>query len=149
MSRSELRAIVWLAVLLVVAACGPVLYAQAAVANGTPVEAGTANEWGGSLVWAFFSSSLLEWLKRNQKITLFTEQTAFYAQRIVGVLLAAAAAIGVHWTYDPAAGTLVVGGLSLTMILPALTETIRQWVLQELTYRTAVKPYRPATTSGE
>lgn len=146
MSRSDLRAALWLTVLFVVAACGPVLYAQAAVANGTPVETGTANEWGGSLVWAFFSSSALEWLKRNKTITLFTEKTAFYAQRVVGVVLAAAAAVGVHWTYDPAAGTLVVGGLSLAMILPALTETVRQWVLQEITYRTTIKPYRPVQT---
>lgn len=147
MSRTDLRAVWWLTVLFIVAACGPVLYAQAAVANGTPVEAGTANEWGGSLVWAFFTSSALEWMKRNKWITIFTEQTAFYAQRVVGVLLAAAAAVGVHWTYDPAAGTLMIGGLQWAMIQPAITETIRQWVLQEMTYRTTIKSYRPEVTA--
>ena len=146
-TASESRTLVWLLFLFVILACAPVLYAQPSAATGAPVQTGSANEWGGSLVWGFFLSSALEWLKRNEKVSLMTEKTAWSAQRIVGVAMAAAAALGVHWTYDAAAGQLVINGLSLAMILPALSEIVRQWVLQEMTYRMTVKPYRPVVTT--
>jgi hypothetical protein len=125
----------------------PILFAQAADAAGVPVPADSANEWGGALVWAFFSSSTLEWLKRNKTLTILTEQTAWFAQRLIGVALAVAAAVGVHWSFDPVAGELVVGGLIWSSVWTLGTEAIRQWVLQELTYRTAVRSYHPQATT--
>jgi len=149
-TREELRALVALVVLFVVAACAVpllsgALFAQAveSAASGAAPEANSANEWGGALVWAFFSSSALEWLKRNRYITIITEQSTFILQRGIGVLLAVAAAVGVHWTFDPTAGRLVVDGLTAAGLWTVGSETVRQWVLQELTYRTAVRPYRP------
>lgn len=150
MRPRDIYAIFILTLLFVVAATGPVLYAQVADAIGVPAPPAPAdaNEWGGALVWAFFSSSALEWLKRNRQISLITEQTAFFAQRVIGILLALAAAVGVHWSFDADAGRLVVEGLQWTSIWALGTGAIRQWVLQELTYRTAVKPYRPVVTSA-
>lgn len=149
-TRAELHTLVAVAALLTVVLCGPVLLAQAAAEAGvSPPDADGANEWGGALVWAFFSSSALEWLKRNQYITLITERTAWIAQRGLGILLAVAAAVGVHYSFDPVAGRLVIDGLTWAGVWTVGTETIRQWVLQELTYRTAVKPYRPAVTIGD
>ena len=129
-------------VLIVGVMVGPTLLAQAAsvvttsgvTSPGTP----TANEWGGSIVWAFFSTSALEWIKRNPYLTLISERTATGVQRVMGIVLAMATALGVHWTYDASAGRLIVDGLTVAMV----SEAIRQFVLNELTYRVAVKNYR-------
>jgi hypothetical protein len=120
---------------------GPVVFAQAAENAGAPIAQGTSSEWGGALMWAFFSSSVLEWLKRSPKLTLFAESTAFWAQRITGVVVAAAAAMGVHYTFDPQAGVLTITGLSVAAIWTAAVETARQFCVQELLYRVAVKDY--------
>ncbi len=135
-------------VLLAVALCGPTLYAQAAAAAGAPpVPAEAANEWGGALVWAFFSSSMLEWIKRHPTLSLISERTAWGMQRLAGVILSLAAAMGVHTAFDSTAGTFLVTGLAIPSMWTIGTESARQWVLQELTYRTAVKPYgKPADT---
>jgi hypothetical protein len=125
----------------------PTLWAQAQagdLATATPPGSPT-DEWGASVVWAFISSSALEWLKRNQKLTAFSERTAWGIQRGVGWALALAAALGVHasFTYTPD-GTLtaVFTGLVWSSAWEAGKETLRQWVFQEITYRTAVKNYR-------
>jgi hypothetical protein len=121
---------------------GPTLYAQVADAIATTppqVPDATANEWGGTLIWAFFSATGLESLKKAEKFSLITEQTTTLVQRALGIALAAAAAVGVHYTYDATAGRLVIDGLTLTGIWTMFTETVRTWVVQELTYRAAIK----------
>jgi hypothetical protein len=132
-------------VLLFLAALTPSLYAQVADATGAPLptpDPGGANEWGGALVWAFFSSSALEWLKRNAMLSAFSERTAWGVQRLVGILLSLAAALGVHSAFDPTAGVFTVTGLVIPSMWTIGTESLRQFVLQEITYRTAVKNYR-------
>lgn len=131
--------VVWFVFVLLLMS-GPVLLAQAAeVATGAPVPPATTNEWGGSLVWAFFSSSGLEWLKRHEKISLISQETGYWVQRILGVVVAAAAALGVHYTYDPTAGALTITGLTAVGVWTMVSETLRTWVMQEITYRVAVK----------
>lgn len=133
-----------LAVLVLVAGvmAGPVLCAQAGVAvTGVPVQPSAANEWGGAFIWAFLSSSALEWLKRNERFTLFAETATFYAQRVLGIVLATAAAVGVHYTYDAQSGVLTITGLTAAGIWTIGVESLRQWCLQEVVYRTAIKNY--------
>ena len=134
------RRIVAFLLLIGAVVVGPELLAQATSAVTVPTldAIPTANEWGGSIVWAFFSTSGLEWIKRKPWLALISDRTATGVQRLVGILLAFATAIGVHWTYDPTAGRLVIEGLTLAMI----GEATRQFVLNELTYRLAVKHYR-------
>lgn len=131
--------------LLLVVGFGPVLFAQ--VSSGVvPVDAApSANEWGGTLIWAFFSSTALEWIKRNPKWSVISSSTHFWVQRGIGVLLALAAALGVHYTYDPSAGVLTVTGLTTAGIWTMGVETTRQYVIQEMTYRTAIKGYGATT----
>lgn len=144
MYRDDIRATVALSLFAIILLVGPTLYAQAGVAAGVPVpEPNGANEWGGALVWAFFSSSALEWLKRKAWFSPLSERTAWGVQRVIGVILATAAAMGVHWAFDPAAGRLVIDGLIPASMWTIGTESVRQWTLQELAYRTAVKTYRP------
>lgn len=128
-------------VLIVIVLYGPVLYAQVAeaVTTAPQVPDASANEWGGTLIWAFFSSTAFEWLKQNAKFTLVTERTTFWAQRAMGVVLAVAAALGVHYTYDPTAGVLMISGLTAAGLWTAATESVRAFVTQEVMYRVAVK----------
>lgn len=145
MTWDVLRRVTWFVALIVGCMVGPVLMAQALPGGAAPFSAGgepTVNEWGGSLIWAFFSSSALEWLKRHPSLTLISERTAFGVQRVMGILLATATAIGVHWTYDSTAGVLTITGLLLPSMWQMGSEAIRQFVLQELTYRVGIKHYR-------
>lgn len=132
---------VWLLFVLVLV-FGPSLLAQATGAVTPPdVPPATTNEWGGALVWSFFASTGMEWLKRHPSLSLISESTARGMQRLMGVLLAAAAALGVHYTYDATAGRLIIDGLTIAGLWTVATETVRSFVLQELVYRTAVKNY--------
>lgn len=149
MTYSQGRTVLALALMFTGALVGPsILFAQGVTAEqlGAAEIDSSANEWGGALVWAFFSSSALEYLKRKKWFNPLSEKTAWGIQRGVGLVLAIAAALGVHWAFDPSAGRLVIDGLVPASLWTMGTEATRQWVLQELTYRTAVKTYKPETT---
>lgn len=131
------RATFWLFLLFVTVTTGPVLCAQATeIVTGAP-PVGEAAEWGSSVVWAFLSSSFLEWLKRNQRIGVISDRMAWGAQRLLGILLAIATATGIHWSFNATAGQLVIDGLTWAMV----SESLRQFCFNEIIYRTAVKPY--------
>lgn len=140
MTTDRMHRVLSFLLLLLIVFAGPVLYAQVATAaTGAPVDP-SANEWGGTMVWSFFSASIMEWLKNNQKIQFLTQDTAFWAKRVIGIVVAAAAALGVHYSYDASAGTLMITGLTSAGLWTMFTETARTWVSQELMYRVAVKP---------
>jgi hypothetical protein len=144
-TRSDVRAALALATLFFLMFATPVL-AQAVLATSadtpTDIDALSHSSAGTvSLVWAFFSSASLEWIKRNKHLTLFTTETTRVAQRVIGVVLSIFAAAGVHASFNSELGVLTVTGLVWATAWGALSDTLRQWVLQELVYRTAVKPY--------
>jgi hypothetical protein len=148
MKRTRLASTCWFVLLALIVLAGPTLAAQASDAVRTVVAGGTSapapngtNEWGSSVVWAFLSSTFLEWIKRNRSISILSERSAWIAQRLIGIALAFGAAAGIHASFDGAAGVLTVSGLLWPDVASALGETVRQWVFQEISYRTAVKPY--------
>lgn len=134
------RALLTLAALLATAVLAPVLAAQAAgtAVDPTILAPGATNEWGLSVLWAYFSSAGLESLKQRGLIGMSSE-TTWLIKRGVSILLALAAALGVHASFDAAAGTLTVTGLLLPGIWTAGTETVRQWVFQQIAYKVAVE----------
>lgn len=134
---------IWYLVVFSIVLVGPSLLAQtvAQAAGAQPPTPTDANEWGASLVWAFLSSSLLEWMKRKPWISVISVNTARYTQRIIGILLALATSLGVHASFETTTGVLTVTGLLWPSVATAVWETVRQFVLTEITYRTAVKPY--------
>lgn len=150
------RRIVCLLLLFGVALIGPPLLAQGvapfveskaiAVDEGAPSAPlpVPTDEWGSSVVWAFLSSSLLEFLKRRQLLGV-SERLAWGTQRLLGIALAIATAAGIHASFDAATGVLTVTGLLWPSIWTAAGESLRQFVLQEATYRVAVKEYRKTT----
>lgn len=142
MTADVMRRVMAFVVLVAAVLCGPVLFAQVAdVVAPAASQPASANEWGGTIIWAFFSTSGLEWLKRHPQFSLISERTAWGVQRVLGVILAIAAALGVHYTYDPAAGRLIVDGLVASALWTTGVEAARQWVINEVTYRVAVKNY--------
>jgi len=149
----------WLLLVFALFAIAPLVAQQAAApaadtvvvqaAGGSPVpspprvpDAG-ANEWGGTLLWGFISATLIEHAKRSRRFAWLSEQSSFLWQRFIGMAAAGGAALGVHYTYDPGAGALTITGLTLVGIWTALTEGGRAWVVQELTYRLAIKGKMP------
>jgi hypothetical protein len=120
-----------------------VLLAQAA---GAPPEATPAvtetQEWGASVVYAWLISSGLEFLKRQKWFTPVSETTAWVFQRMLGLATAAATALGIHWSFDATQGVLTISGLLFGTISSAAFETLRQFVFQEVLYRTSIKTYR-------
>lgn len=142
------RSIVALTLLFVGVVFVPGLLAQAAaVVTGGAASptAGQASEPVAGIVWAFLSTSALEWIKRKPALSMMSEKTTFWTQRVVGFGLAAATAAGVHFSFEwdaaNGAATLHATGLAASSIFGALGEILRQWVFNEVTYRVAVKHY--------
>lgn len=150
--KSPIRSLVCLFAVLLAVLCGPVLLAQVGdlasdagvIDSATPVPSSLLTV---TVVWAFVSSSVLEWLKRKSWFTLISERTAWGAQRVIGILVAIAGAIGVSWSFDGAAGVLTVTGLQIASMTTLAGEALRQWVVQEVLYRTSIRPYRPGEPS--
>lgn len=140
----ERRFVVLFVLLLFVVMLGPSMLAQAVQEAAVPspvVPHGPTAEWGSAAIWAFLSSSFLEWMKRNRAITFVSDRMAFGTQRVLGILLAIATASGIHSSFDQAAGVLTISGLIWPSVWSAITESLRQWVFQEYAYRTAVKNF--------
>lgn len=129
----------WLLVLVVLMVVGPAVFAQTAAA--VVADPPTANEFQGGLVWAFLCSSALEWVKRKPWLSALSVKTAYGVQRAVGIAVAIATAIGVHWSFDANAGALTITGLLVPSIWTVGVESLRQWCQQEVMYRVAVKNY--------
>lgn len=134
------RAFVILTVVLFALMTGPVLLAQAVeAATGVDVPQTNATEMQGTVVLGFISSLAFEWLKKWDKFGLITERTSKAARVAFGFVLAAATAFGVHVTFDAEAGTLMATGLTAGAMATGLWETIQQWVITEVMYRSAVQ----------
>lgn len=114
---------------------GPALLAQAAGGVPTSTAAATADEWGNSFLFAFFTSWALKLIRANPKLAWFTAEMETKVQRWVSVGAAFLAGLGVSYTFDQTSGTLTIVGLTTT----ALFHAVRQFGLQEFAYQSAVK----------
>jgi hypothetical protein len=73
----------------------------------------------------------LKWLPLNTN----TEVANRWAARVA----AAVSTFGIHATFDPDAGTLLITGLSLTTVGGAVLEYARQYMFQEIAYKKFVR----------
>lgn len=75
----------------------------------------------------------LEWAKRQTApwLAWINVHTAPY----ISIFVAAAAAAGIHGTFDSNAGVLTITGLTLTGIAVALFEIGKQWLMQHWTHK--------------
>lgn len=81
---------------------------------------------------------LIQWLKNTNKIPWVSASTD-KLNRVLSVILAALATVGVNVQFDQAAGSLLITGLSLTTALTLGWKLVEQFVFQELIYRGAAK----------
>lgn len=140
------RARSWLLAIFLIALAGPAVLAQGvAAATGTSTEAAApasaAAELERGITWAFLSASLLEWLKRNQRVQMVSDRLAWGTQRLLGIALAIGTAAGIHVSFEVQTGVLTITGLIWDNVWNAGGESLRQFVLQELTYRGFIKNY--------
>lgn len=74
---------------------------------------------------------LLNWLKESDRIPWISAHTKWLNRILVGVL-SFITAIGVHYTFDPAAGTLIIGGLHASTIGHGLLDWGTQWIMAQM-----------------
>ena len=59
--------------------------------------------------------------------------------RLVSLVLAVVASLGIQYTYDATTGTLVLSGLTLSSLVPVAWEAVKQFVANEVAYKVVVK----------
>lgn len=74
---------------------------------------------------------LLEWLKRSGWASAITADSK-RINRTISAVLAAAAAIGINWTYSAADGTLIITGLTAQGVALGGWEWLKQFTTQQL-----------------
>lgn len=87
----------------------------------------------GAIVW------LMEQLKRMTGVTFMTPDTAVM-NRVVSMLFAGAAAIGITATFDQQAGVLTITGLTASGVAAGFWAWFKAYVFQELIYQGAIRP---------
>lgn len=130
-----------LCLLIVALTCGvPVLAQVTAVPtpDGGTLPVGGRSEIETTTVLAMMVTTVFEWLKRQPWFNLVSEKTVWGWQRVVGIVLAFAQAVGVHFAYDASTGTFTATGLTMDLMWDAA----RSYLIQEFFYRNGVKNYR-------
>lgn len=84
---------------------------------------------------AYYVAALIEWLKHASWFPLLKADMK-RTQRWLSVFVAAAAALGINYSFDSAAGTLLITGLTL----PTIGHGLIQFVMQEIAYTKFIQP---------
>lgn len=84
---------------------------------------------------------LLQKIKQARWIPWVREQTRALNQALA-IMAAGATAIGIHWTFDPAAGALTITGLTLSGLTHGTWEWIKQVAIQQVLYDGVIEPKR-------
>ena len=90
------------------------------------------------IVVAWVVTQAVQWAKRASGLPWISAKTDTL-NKIVGIVLAFFSSLGIIFTFDPQAGTLLVTGLTLTTLLTGIWTWVQQVVLQQIIYRGAVK----------
>lgn len=91
-----------------------------------------------SVIIAGIVSMVMEWLKKAPWFPLIKDAQG-RLNVVISATVAAAAAIGIHVSFDSATGVLMVTGLTASTVLHGGWEWGKQFFLQEAMYRTLVK----------
>lgn len=91
---------------------------------------------------AVITTYAIQLVKKSKWFPWLTVETQ-KANRIVGVIVAFGASIGVVATFDHTAGVLTITGLTLAGLGHGLARFVQQWVFQQVAYKTVVAPPMP------
>lgn len=128
--------------LLLVALWTVPVFAQEAIPSDTP-----AGDVGNIISTQVVISYLLVWIGeviKRTKVLPWFEEGATVANRVMAAIFAAAQTVGIGMSFDTTAGTLVVTGLSLGVIVPIAVEFGRAYITQKLLWVMAFK--RPTSS---
>ena len=81
----------------------------------------------------------IELLKRLESIPFIHDQSRVI-NRWLGVIASGLATVGIGFTFDSQAGTLLITGLSLGTIAATVWQWFTQWALQQVIYATSIEP---------
>lgn len=98
--------------------------------NGTEV--------GWSVVFAWGAAKFIQFLKWTRWFPWLSAQTET-ANRVFAMVMALLVAVGIHFKFDPEAGTLLIDGLTYAGITTGIQEYLKQWMLQEVAYQKLIK----------
>lgn len=91
---------------------------------------------------ALYTTLIFQFLKKSKWFPWLTLESQ-NLNRIVGVVLAFAAAIGVSATFDQTAGQLTITGLTLVGLFHGTVRFLQQWAFQQGAYKLIVAPPMP------
>lgn len=91
-----------------------------------------------SLIFAFLTPAILEWLKTKPWLPLINRNTATL-NAVFSAVVAVGQAVGLTFAFNQDTGVLTIGGLELTRMAVTTVTAGLAWLLQELTYRASVK----------
>lgn len=88
---------------------------------------------------AAVSVAFINWLKKSEWFPWITQEKA-RVMRAVALLTAAAASIGIAYTWDPAARLLSFHIPTLVAVVGMAVGYVKSFAIQELTYQATKKP---------
>jgi hypothetical protein len=88
---------------------------------------------------AYATSTALKWLKYQKWFPLMAKEAAVL-NRLFSIGVAFVAAIGIHWTFDAVAGTMIITGLTYAGIAHGLMAWFVQFAMQQGVFKTIVQP---------
>lgn len=104
---------------------------------------------GSQIALAYAFSSLMKLLKYWKHFPLMQKEAA-WLNRGFAAIMALAATIGIHYTYDAVTGVMTITGLTAVGILTGLWQWFVQFALQQGAFKLIVQPEeRRQQLSGE
>lgn len=110
---------------------------QAQVAAQSAVESAGQDRATGQITISAVMVYVLQALKKSKWFPLLQQQTT-KLNRIAAVLVAGAAGIGIHTTYDHATGVLIITNLTMMGIVTGIWVWLKSFAVQEIIYQGAV-----------
>lgn len=98
-----------------------------------------STEITGSAIAAYITAEIIQWAKCHPKVAML-QIDAKRLNRWMSALIAIVVSLGIHATFDRTTGVLTITGLFAGSIFDHIGEALRQWVFQQLIYRTAIQP---------
>ena len=97
----------------------------------------------GNLALSVFSSGvasvyIIELLKKSPLFPFITKHTVVL-NRYIGILASGAATLGISFSFDSQAGSLLITGLTFTTAAHSAWHWFTQWAVQQFVYTTAVE----------
>ena len=100
---------------------------------------GSENVWATQFTTAAVASYLIQWLKTYPGIKLLNYDTE-KLNRIASIAIGTLSGVGIFFTWNQTAGTLLITGLTAANGLHLVSKVVEQVVMQHFIYRVSIAP---------